>query len=97
LQGLSKFPHAAYTYELRKAGRHLMTRLLDEAVAKARRLPDAAQDEIAQVLLLLAGDEAAPIQLTPEEERDLAEALAEAERGEFASDESIRALWAKYA
>ncbi|PPD12849.1 hypothetical protein [Methylocystis rosea] len=74
-----------------------MTRLLDEAVAKARRLPDAAQDEIAQVLLLLAGDEAAPIQLTPEEERDLAEALAEAERGEFASDESIRALWAKYA
>ncbi|MFZ3181147.1 MAG: hypothetical protein WA156_13285 [Methylocystis silviterrae] len=74
-----------------------MTRLLDEAVAKARRLPDAGQDEIAQVLLLLAGDEAAPIQLTPEEERDLAEALAEAERGEFASDESIRALWAKYA
>lgn len=74
-----------------------MTRLLDEAVAKARCLPDAAQDEIAQVLLLLAGDEAAPIQLTPEEERDLAEALAEAERGEFASDESIRALWAKYA
>lgn len=74
-----------------------MTRLLDEAVAKARRLPDAAQDEIAQVVLLLAGDEAAPIQLTPEEERDLAEALAEAERGEFASDESIRALWAKYA
>jgi hypothetical protein len=74
-----------------------MTRLLDEAVAKARRLPDAAQDEIAQVLLRLAGDEAAPIQLTPEEERDLAEALAEAERGEFASDESIRALWAKYA
>ncbi len=74
-----------------------MTRLLDEAVAKARRLPDAAQDEIAKVLLLLAGDVAAPIQLTPEEERDLAEALAEAERGEFASDESIRALWAKYA
>jgi hypothetical protein len=74
-----------------------MTRLLDEAVAKARRLPDAAQDEIAQVLLRLAGDEGAPIQLTPEEERDLAEALAEAERGEFASDESIRALWAKYA
>ncbi|MBI1980548.1 MAG: hypothetical protein HYS63_03110 [Methylocystis sp.] len=74
-----------------------MTRLLDEAVAKARRLPDAAQDEIAQILMRLAGDEGAPIQLTPEEERDLAEALAEVERGEFASDEAIRALWAKYA
>jgi hypothetical protein len=70
-----------------------MTRLLDEAVAKARRLPDAAQDEIAHVLMQLAGEEAAPIQLTPEEERD----LAEAERGEFASDEAIRALWSKYA
>ncbi len=74
-----------------------MTRLLDEAVAKARHLPDAAQDEIAQVLMQLAGDEAAPIQLTPEEERDLAEALAEAERDEFASVEAIRALWSKYA
>jgi hypothetical protein len=69
-----------------------MTRLLDEAVAKARRLPDAAQDEIAHVLMQLAGEAAAPIQLTPEEERDLAEALAEAERGEFASDEAIRVL-----
>ncbi|MBI5311698.1 MAG: hypothetical protein HZB28_00900 [Methylocystis sp.] len=74
-----------------------MTRLLDEAVAKARRLPDAAQDEIAQVLMQLAGDEVAPIQLTPEEEHDLAEALAEAERSEFASDEAMRALWSKYA
>jgi hypothetical protein len=69
-----------------------MTRLLDEAVAKARRLPDAAQDEIAHVLMQLAGEAAAPIQLTPEEERDLAEALAEAERGEFASDEAMRVL-----
>ena len=70
--------------------------MLDEAVAKARRLPDAAQDEIAPVLMTLAGEEPPPIQLTPEEECDLAEALAEAERGEFASDEVMRALWAKY-
>lgn len=40
----------------------------------------------------LAGEAAAPIQLTPEEERDLADALAEAERGEFASDEAMRVL-----
>jgi hypothetical protein len=55
------------------------------------------QDELARLLLQLAGVEQPPIQLTPEEESDLAEALAEAERGEFASDENIRALWAKYA
>jgi hypothetical protein len=55
------------------------------------------QDELARLLLQIAGVEQPPIQLTPEEESDLAEALAEAERGEFASDENTRALWAKYA
>jgi hypothetical protein len=74
-----------------------MTRLFDEAVARARRLPDAIQDELANVLLQLTGEEPPLIQLTPDEERDLVEALAEADRGEFASDEAMRDLWAKYA
>lgn len=74
-----------------------MTQLLEQAFAKARALPAAAQDELAHVLLQLVGDEQPIIQLTAEEERDLAEALAEVERGEIASDEAIRALWAKYA
>jgi hypothetical protein len=73
-----------------------MTRLLEQAVEKVRGLPDAMQDELARVLLQLAGDEQPPIQLTPAEEIDLAEALAEAERRDFASDEAMRALWAKY-
>jgi hypothetical protein len=34
--------------------------------------------------------------LTPEEEIDLAEADAEIERGECATDEEVRAMWAKY-
>ncbi len=74
-----------------------MTQLLEKAVAKVRGLPDAAQDELAQVLLQLVGDEQPIIQLTAEEEGDLAEAVAEVERGEIASDETMRALWAKYA
>ena len=74
-----------------------MTILLEQALAKVRALPDAAQDELARLLLQLAGEDQAPIQLTPEEERDLDEALAEAGRGELVSHEAVEAILAKYA
>lgn len=74
-----------------------MTQLLEKAVAKVRGLPDAAQDELARLLLQLAGDDQAPIQLTADEERDLADALAEAERGELVSHDALEAVLAKYA
>jgi predicted transcriptional regulator len=35
-------------------------------------------------------------QLTPEEEASLEESLAQAERGEFATDEQMQAIWAKH-
>jgi predicted transcriptional regulator len=38
----------------------------------------------------------APYELTSEEEADMDASLAEAERGEFATDEEVRALWAKH-
>ena len=37
-----------------------------------------------------------PYVLTIEEEADLDASLAEAERGEFATDEEVRAVWAKH-
>jgi predicted transcriptional regulator len=37
-----------------------------------------------------------PHELTPEEEADIDASLAEAERGEFATDEEVRAMWAKH-
>jgi hypothetical protein len=49
-----------------------------------------------RVLLRLVGVEQPPIALTPEEEADLAEAEAEIGRGEIATDEEVRAMWAKY-
>jgi len=73
-----------------------MTRLLDQALETIRELPDPVQDDLARLLLEIADGERRYIELTPDEESDLAEALAEVERGEFASDEAIRALWAKY-
>jgi predicted transcriptional regulator len=35
-------------------------------------------------------------QLTPEEAADIDDSLAEADRGEFATDEEVRAMWAKH-
>jgi len=59
-------------------------------------LPEARQDELARVLLELAGVDQPPIELTAAEEADLAAAEAEIERGELASDEEVRAMWAKH-
>jgi predicted transcriptional regulator len=47
-------------------------------------------------MLQLAGVDQPPIQLTAEEEADLAEAEAEVERGELATPEEVRAMWAKH-
>ena len=74
-----------------------MTRLLEQAFDKVSTLPDAQQDELARVMLQLAGVDQPPIQLTPEEEADLEEADAEIARGELATAEEVRAMWAKHA
>ena len=73
-----------------------MTRLFEQAVATVAALPEEQQDDIARMLLQLAGVEQPPYILTPEEEADLDASIAEAERGEYASDEDIRAIWAKH-
>jgi hypothetical protein len=73
-----------------------MTRLFEHAVATVSALPDDMQDELAHMLLQFAGVDQPPYELTPEEHADLAEAEAEAARGELATDEEVRAMWAKY-
>jgi hypothetical protein len=75
-----------------------MTALLDRALKAARTLPPAAQDDIARVVLRLAGtdDEAAPVALSPEEQAAIAISKAAAARGAFATDEQVRAVWAKH-
>ncbi len=73
-----------------------MTELLERAIARVRALPDAMQDDAARMLLVFAGEDQPVYRLTPEEEADLAESDAEVARGEFATDEEIRAIWAKH-
>jgi hypothetical protein len=54
------------------------------------------QDDMARVILAMTGDEPPVVQLTAEEEASFAESFAQAERGEFATDEQLRAIWAKH-
>ena len=74
-----------------------MTKLLDQAIEAARRLSPSEQDEIARAIMQLAGaDEASPVPLTPDERHAVAKSKAAAARGEFATDEEVRAVWAKH-
>jgi hypothetical protein len=73
-----------------------MTILLDKALEAVRQLPAQDQDEIALAMLALAGHDSGPIPLTPEEREAIARSKEAAARGEFASDEDVRAVWAKH-
>jgi hypothetical protein len=74
-----------------------MTKLLDRALEAVRSLPPDAQDDIARVVLRLTGaDEEPPVSLTPEEQAVIAHSKAAAARGEFATEEEVRAVWAKH-
>jgi hypothetical protein len=74
-----------------------MTKLLERAVAAARSLPPETQDEIARLVLHLAGkDDDEPIVLSAEERAVLINSKAAAARGDFATDDEVRAVWAKH-
>ena len=75
-----------------------MTKLLDQALQIARQLPPDAQDDIARLILQLAGanDEAEPVPLSAEERAAIDASKRAAARGEFASEAEVEAVWAKY-
>jgi hypothetical protein len=74
-----------------------MTKLLERALAAVRTLPPDVQDGIALMMLELVGNEdAEPVALSPEERAAITLSKAAAARGEFATDEQVRAVWAKH-
>jgi hypothetical protein len=75
-----------------------MTKLLDQALEAARNLSPEAQNDIARVVLQLAGTDgaASPVALSPEERAAIVASKAAAARGEFATDEQVRGVWAKH-
>jgi predicted transcriptional regulator len=74
-----------------------MTKLLEEAFDAVRRLPPDDQDEIARAIFrFVEAYLAEPVPLSPEEREAIERSQAAAARGEFATDEEIQAIWAKY-
>jgi len=74
-----------------------MTKLLDRALEAARNLSPAEQDDIAHVILRLAGaDDEPPLELTLEEKAAIERSKTAAASGEFASDQEVRAVWDKH-
>jgi len=75
-----------------------MTKLLEKALEAVRRLPDDGQDEVARAMLALAGEssDSEPWPLTDEEREAIARSKAAAARGDLATDEQVRAVWAKH-
>ena len=67
-----------------------------EAIDALRGLPDDQQDDVARAILRLAGRREKVYVLTAEEEADLDEADREVARGDIATDEEMKAIWAKY-
>jgi hypothetical protein len=74
-----------------------MTKLLEQALEIARSLPTDAQDDIARIILQLAGADDTPwVVLSSDERSAIAASKEAASRGEFATDEQVRAVWAKH-
>ena len=74
----------------------VMSALLDHALETLRTLPPEMQDDLARIVLQLAGEEQPTVHLSAEEIASLSHSLAQAERGEFVSNEQVTEMWAKY-
>ena len=74
-----------------------MTNLFERAVETVRGLPPETQDALARLVLQLAEEnDLPPIAMSDDGEASFADSMDEAERGEFVSEETIQAFWAKH-
>ncbi len=71
-----------------------MTKLLDKAISKLRALSHERQDELAEVILDLADE--ANYTLTEAQIAEVKAAMGEADRGDFATESELAALWKKF-
>ena len=72
-----------------------MTKVLEDVIEKVRRLPEDRQAYVAEVLEQIVANDG-DLFVVPEEHRSaVLEGLEQAERGEFATDQEMAALWKK--
>lgn len=69
-----------------------MNKLLEDAIETIRTLPDEEQELAAEMLRIIAARANPPYVMSPEEQVVVEHALAEADRGEFASEEEVQAI-----
>jgi hypothetical protein len=73
-----------------------MTKLLDDAIAAARKLPPENQDEIARLMLHLARIDETPELMEPDDLAAVLEGLSQARRREFATDQEVEAAFRRF-
>lgn len=74
-----------------------MTRLLELAVEAARQLSPEEQDELARMIMeIVHGGEEGVYVLSEEDEAAIEMGLAEADRGEFVTEDELNAILNKY-
>lgn len=74
-----------------------MTKLFELGVEAIEALPPDRQDFAGTVLLKIADASRPPAYtLTPEQIEDVKLAIAEADRGEFATDEEMEEFWRRF-
>ena len=73
-----------------------MTKMLEEAIKKVRELPEADQNEAAEMLLSVASKSDAPVRLDDETRAAVREGQAQARRGEFVSDKDMAAFFKRH-
>jgi predicted transcriptional regulator len=74
-----------------------MTKLLEMAVEAARQLSPEEQDHLARTIMEIVGGGDDGVYLLSEEDRAaIEEGLAEADRGEFVSEQELNAILNKY-
>lgn len=73
-----------------------MTKLLEQAIEKIRRMPEADQDLAAEVLLNIAAKKDEPIPLDEETRAAIRQGIEQADRGELVSDEEMEAFFARH-
>ena len=73
-----------------------MTKLLEEAIERVRQLPEAVQDEAAEILISIVSRRAEPVRLDDRTRMAVREGKAQASRGEFVSDEEIATFFKRH-
>jgi predicted transcriptional regulator len=72
-----------------------MTKVLEDAIEKIRKLPEDRQAYIAEVLEQIASAGSGLFVVPDEHRAAVLEGLQQAERGEFVSDHEMAVLWKK--